>query len=166
MQKVIAKFKQHQDLSEPQPGANEDLGMIRSHTCKGYLDWVRLPEWAMDNDMFTRWCGSAAGSSHHHAFIIDLGESKPVDEVTIAWEFPHRRPGYTLYVSNDDSRFADGISVDELNDADGWTAAVSYRRVEIHNAFYWDRISVNVPGVTKWRYFKIRMDDTVDDQGG
>jgi hypothetical protein len=123
--------------------------------------WYRLPEWAVDNDLFTRWCGSS--SRPDHTWGIDLGARKFMDEIAIAWEFSHKGPAYIVYVSNDDDRFADGISRDELINDDGWMPVViqSSERPNIVPLEPWDRRTIDLDslGLESARYVKIKVTD-------
>ncbi|UCE24473.1 MAG: hypothetical protein JSU74_00020, partial [Candidatus Zixiibacteriota bacterium] len=111
---VVADFNAQEDLD-----GHEDEGKIRSTTYETDYDWKRLPEWAVDNDLWTRWCGSS--SRPDHTWGIDLGGRRLIDEIAIAWEKPHRNPDFKIYASNIDRKFADGISDEELLDDGGWT---------------------------------------------
>jgi hypothetical protein len=140
---------------------HEDKGLIVSTPNNTGYDWRRLPEWAVDNDLFTRWAGSS--SSPNHTWGIDLGASKFFNEIAIAWEFSHKAPAYTFYASNDDDRFADGISNDELLDDDGWLPVVvqSSERPHIVPVEPWDRrtFDLNSLGLDGARYLKIKVTD-------
>ena len=124
----------------------------------GPLDWKRLPEWAVDEDFTTRWCG--ADNSPGHTWGIDLGEPRAIDEITIAWEYPNRRPGYRVYASNDDNRFADGISQAELSDDNGWTLVAEGTRVAGGEVLLWDQKVFQNAGTSNWRYIKVKVTDT------
>lgn len=71
---VVADLKAQRNLD-----GHEDKGQIVATTYhtpfwdRGY-DWKCLPEWAVDNDLWTRWCGSSSGDNH--TWGIDLGERK------------------------------------------------------------------------------------------
>lgn len=151
---VIADFKNKINLA-----GHESKGMIVSTTYGGVYDWKRLPEWAVDNDLFTRW--SAINSSPDHTWGIDLGASKFFDEIAIAWEFSHKAPAYTFYVSNDDNRFADGISYDELLSDDSWLPVVVQltKRSHIVPIEPWDRRTFDLKslGLDGARYLKIKV---------
>jgi hypothetical protein len=62
-------------------------------------------------------------------------------------------------VSNDDGRFANGISNDELLNDTGWTAVVvqASERPHIRPAELWDMRAVNHPDSV--RYVKIKVTD-------
>ena len=123
----------------------------------GEYDWKCIPEWAVDNDLFTRWCGSS--SRPDHTWGVDLGSRKRIDEIAIAWEFSHKAPAYRVYVSNDDARFAEGISNDELLDDNGWTTVVvqSSERPSIVPPELWDRRTIDF--LDSVRYLKIKVTD-------
>ncbi len=149
---VVDDFRSKRNLD-----GHEDRGQIRSTTYHTEYDWKRIPEWAVDNDMFTRWCGSS--SNDDHTWGIDLGESRSIDEIAIAWEFTHKRPAYLVYSSNDDSRFADGISNEELLNNGGWTiVAQGAMQTNVYGNL-WDMPAFDGGSVTSWRYFKIKVTD-------
>jgi hypothetical protein len=120
-------------------------------------DWKRIPEWAADDDFFTRWC--AEGNNAGHAWGVDLGASREIDEIAIAWEYPNCRPGYSVYASNDDNRFADGISQAELSDDIGWTLVAEGTKVEGGTSLMWDQKQFKDTGTSKWRYVKVKVTD-------
>jgi hypothetical protein len=123
----------------------------------GVGDWKHLPEWAVDDDFYTRWCGESSDASD--AWGIDLGDSRAIDEIAIAWEYPRRRPGYEVYASNDDSKFADGISRTELADDTGWNLVAAGTRVTGGGVRLWDRKSFRDTGTSNWRYVKVKVTD-------
>jgi hypothetical protein len=138
---------------------HEVNGKIVSTGCQNHkTDWKRLPEWAVDGDFFTRWCGS--DNTPGHTWGIDLGESKPIDEIAFAWEYPHHRPGYEVWASNDDSKFADGISREELVGDDGWTRVVGPMPRSGLDGLLWDIQAFQYTGTSDWRYIKVKVTDT------
>lgn len=130
---------------------------IRSHRTSLQYDWKCIPEWAVDGDLFTRWCGSS--SRPNHTWGIDLGSRKRIDEIAIAWEFSHKSPAYRVYVSNDDERFAELISNDELLSDNGWTEVVAQptERSGISPPELWDTRVIEYPGPV--RYVRIKVTD-------
>jgi len=124
-------------------------------------DWKCIPEWAVDADLFTRWCGSS--SRPNHTWGIDLGAQKSINEIAIAWEFSYKAPAYTVYVSNDDARFAEYISNDELLNDSGWIPVVvqSSERPSIVPAELWDRRAIDLDSIdlVGARYIKIKVTD-------
>lgn len=135
---------------------HEDKGLIRATTYHTQYDWKRVPEWALDNDLFTRWCGSS--SNDNHAWGIDLGERKEIEEIAIAWEFSHKRPGFKVYASNDDGRFADGIDKSELENDNGWQVVAEGFKQNVYGNL-WDVLTPD-GGVYDWRYIKIKVTDS------
>ncbi|UCG62452.1 MAG: hypothetical protein JSV52_03970 [Candidatus Zixiibacteriota bacterium] len=153
---VVAGFKAKLDLD-----GHEDKGKIVSTTYETDYDWKRLPEWAVDNDLWTRWCGSCWILDH--TWGIDLGERKAISEIAIAWEFSHKRPGYRVYASNDDFRFGDGISNEELREDAGWLEVAEGDRQTNVSPQLWD-IKTFRGGQSDWRYVKIKVYDTRDEE--
>jgi hypothetical protein len=128
-----------------------------------WLDWKRIPEWAVDNDFSTRWSGVAwpsyvVGCIGRAVWGIDLGERRSIDEIAIAWEYPHSRPRYIVFASNDDSKFADGIDSLELYFDDGWEQMAKGVRVTGGTSLLWDKQAFSNP-YGAWRYIKIMVLD-------
>jgi hypothetical protein len=154
VEEVFSDFYGKLDL-----GPHASAGKIVSTSYQtDQADWTRIPEWAVDDDFFTRWCGE--NNNPDHAWGIDLGEPRAVDEIAIAWEYPHHRPGYKVYASNDDSKFADGISQTELADDSGWTLVVEEARVAGGEVLLWDQKPFQDTGISNWRYIKVKVTDT------
>lgn len=159
VEKAIDDFKSGKDLYW-----NVRTGKIVSTFSQEFWRNFRLiPEWAVDDDFFTRWCGVNwdvdPPYTPPHAWAIDLGESKPVNEIAIAWEYPDHRPGYEVYASNDD-RFADGISQEELLDESGWDLVAEGTKVVDGEVLLWDQKTFQTFDNSKWRYIKVKVTDT------
>jgi len=135
----------------------EDSGDITATSQRRWYDWCRLPEWALDNDYFTRW--SASGTDPGHAWAVDLGDTVPIDEVAIAWDFSHRRPAYALYVSNHPN-FAPLISNWHLTHEAEWTLAYSQptETYGISPPEMWDVVHMDLDQ-NEWRFIKIVVTD-------
>jgi len=61
-------------------------------------DWWCLPEWAVDNDYFTKW---GCGSHDDGEWTIDLGSVMYIDEIAIAWDKPQSVQAYEVWVGPD-----------------------------------------------------------------
>jgi len=133
----------------------EDKGQVVSTTYHTvYEDWKRIPEWAVDNDYFTRWCGSSSGDNH--TWGIDLGQRRPATEIAIAWEYPHKMPAYTVYGSNY-AGFEDGMSDDELLDDTNWEVLGQEPMLMNIPAKLWVRTVLDPTSSNGWRFYKIKV---------
>jgi hypothetical protein len=152
---VIADFLDKRPLI----GHEFSGGIVSTDPINGTYDWRRIPEWAVDNDLYTRW---TCEKQNNHTWGIDLGERRSIDEIAIAWNFPHRRPGFTVSVSNDDSRFADGMSTSELRSTEGWTDVV-VRNKASYSPRFWGVWTLDHKGMTDWRYVRVKVTDASND---
>lgn len=134
---------------------HEDKGDIVSTTYQRLYDFDRMPEYAIDNDFNTRWTGSS--SRPNHTWGIDLGAQYELTDIAIAWEFSHKIPAYTVYVSNDHRRFRDDMNNKDLLSDSGWTKAViqPHERGNLSTPIPWDMGTLS----GKYRYIKIKVTD-------
>lgn len=115
----------------------------------------RLPEHALDGDYFTRWSDSSARD--YNDIVIDFGEPKLMSEVAIDWEFPMRRPGYSVWGSNDPimANEPDGWNDYYIESNNRWTKLGSKTYSEGSNVA-WDILKFEQQS---YRFFRVTIDD-------
>lgn len=134
---------------------HQSRGDIVATSYQRHDDFHKMAEYAVDGDFNTRWAPSNSGSNH--VWGIDLGEAKSLSDIAIAWEYSHKIPAYTIYGSNEHSRFEVDMNNYDLTNDTAWTqlATHSTKRTIGQNPQQWD---VN-PVSGAYRYIKIKITD-------
>lgn len=115
----------------------------------------RLPEHALDGDYFTRWSDSTERDGND--IVIDFGAPKKMSEIAIAWEYPMRRPGYSVYGSNDPimANEPDGWNDYYIESNNRWNKLGSKTYSEGSNVA-WDILNFNEQA---YRFIRVTIDD-------
>lgn len=136
--------------------ASPDYGYVQSSDFKSLAGFHRLPEYALDDDFFTRWSNPSHNGTH--SMVMDLGSSKAFSEIAIDWYNTAKRPGYEIYGSNDSSFVSDStlMSHSTCTSDTGWTLITS-SAYESGSSQAWDVSTFNE---VNYRYIKIKITDS------